>query len=62
MYKTYMLGLDVMLINQSIALIINRDKPIQAIVITAFEIHFLPFALLLSSVHEDNTKNPQYNI
>jgi hypothetical protein len=57
-----MFVLDIMLINQIIALITNRDKPIPAIVIAAFDIHFLPFQEFLSSDHEDKTKNPQYNI
>jgi hypothetical protein len=50
------------LINQIIALIISQDKPIQARAIAAVEIHFLPLAAPLSSDHDENIKNPEYNI
>ena len=44
------------------ALITNQDSPTPAMVIAALEIHFLPFDTFLSSDHDDNIKNPQYNI
>jgi hypothetical protein len=49
-------------INRIIALIINRDIPIQAIAIAAVLIPFFHFDTFLSSDHEDNTKNQLYNM
>ena len=48
--------------NQIIALTMSQDNQIHARAIAAVEIHFLPFCAFLSSVHDENTKNQQYNI
>ena len=50
------------MINRIIALIINRDSQIHANAIAAVEIHFLPLDAFLSSDHDENIRNPQYNI
>ena len=51
-----------LLINQIIALTTNQDSPIHANAIAAVEIHFLPLLAFLSSVHDENTRNQQYNM
>jgi hypothetical protein len=51
-----------MVTNQIIALTINQDNPIHAKAIAAVEIHFLPFCAFLSSDHDENIRNQQYNI
>ncbi|MBO7095068.1 hypothetical protein J6V86_02625 [bacterium] len=49
-------------INRIITLTMSQDSHIHARAIAAVDIHFLPFCEFLSSAHDENTRNQQYNI